>query len=111
MSSRSIIRAIKKQAQEYLAEQASTVEGVRIPVVEAAPTYSRPRQAFVRGPGPTEHYIPNSLYRDLKKGERALRRKCFHCGDTHQALVNLSTGEAECRVCGNHYWINQRPHR
>lgn len=113
MSSRSIIRAIKKEAQKAIADRTPEVNASQqIPLVrKTAETYSRPRQAFVKGPGPTEHYSPNSAYRDLKQGERALRRKCIYCGDTHLAIVNPHTGGVECRVCGSQYHVLQRPSR
>jgi predicted RNA-binding Zn-ribbon protein involved in translation (DUF1610 family) len=43
-------------------------------------------------------------YRALEPGERALRHTCPDCGDRHAALLDVSSGAAQCRQCGSSWF-------
>jgi len=48
-------------------------------------------------------------YRALEPGEQAMRKTCPHCGDTHLALFDASTGATQCRACGETFFVNTKP--
>jgi hypothetical protein len=60
----------------------------------------------------TEQPARQETCRPLEDGERALRRKCIDCGDTHQALWWAGgSWLQECRVCGALYGYVVKPRR